>query len=145
MLQEFALELGKVLLKVQLSKGQSADFLRQVGGRETEKVLLQKIGKFWNQQNWLDRPDGLVVVTNHRLVFLSKVTTFTTQTDFLSFPYEHIEDLKKTRVWFFVPAIEFNIAATRYVFTFFSNADEVIQAVEQAKKPPLPKIILGRA
>lgn len=132
-MEEFLFELGKVLIKTELSKRESPHLLRQMGSHEKETVILQKIGKYWNQQKRLDRPDGLVVVTTHRLVFLTKVETLTTTTDFLSFPFEHIEALEQTRVWWIVPAIRFTVLDKPYMFTFFANVDEVIQAIQRAR------------
>jgi hypothetical protein len=89
--EEFVFELGKLVLKLELSKQGSPRLLRKLGGYEQETVLLQKIGKYWNQMNRWDRPDGLVIVTTHRFAFLTKVDTITTKTDFLSFPLDMIE------------------------------------------------------
>ena len=133
-LGKLAFELGKVLLKVELSKRESAKLIRSLGGNEKETVALQKIGKFWNQQNIFDRPDGLVVVTNQRLVFLSKVKTFTTRTDFLSFPFEFMKDIAVTQVMFVSPAIQFTTEGKLYMFTFLSNADEVLGAIRSITK-----------
>jgi hypothetical protein len=130
---EGVFELGKVLCKVQLSKGDSAQMIRTLGGREQEVILLQKIGKFWNQQKRLDRPDGLVVVTNHRFVFLSKVESITTTTEFLSFPLESIEEAAATRVMWISPAVRFKVAGRVYVFTFFANAQVVLSTLRQAQ------------
>ena len=128
-------ELGEVLLKVQLSKQKSTEMLQEAGNIVDEKILLQKIGKFWNQQNKFDRPDGLIVVTTHRLVFLSKVSTFLTKTDFLSFPYESISNLKSTKIWLVTPAIEFNVEGKKFVFTFLpgANTEEIINIMNVQK------------
>lgn len=131
---DLAFELGKVLLKVELSKRESARLIRSLGGNDKETIILQKIGKYWNQQRFSDRPDGLVVVTNHRLVFLSKVKTILTKIDFLSFPLEFLEDMEVTRVMLISPAIRFRVESTIHMFTFFSGAEEVLQAIEAAKK-----------
>jgi hypothetical protein len=130
---EGAFELGKVLCKMQLSKGESAKMIRTLGGREQEVILLQKIGKFWNQQKWLDRPDGLVVVTNHRFVFLLKVESITTTTEFLSFPLESIAAAETTRVMWISPAVRFTVAGRVYMFTFFANAHSVLSTLRQAQ------------
>lgn len=131
------LELGKVFLKLELSKQESAKLIRSLEGNETETIILQKIGKFWNQQDKFDRPDGLVVVTNHRLIFLSKVTTFLTKTDFLSFPFEFIEDLEVTKIMYISPAIRYKIQDKLYIFTFLSNAEEVRDAIARMKNASL--------
>ena len=133
-LAQFVFELGKVLLKVELSKNASGDIIRSSGISEAETIVLQKMGKFWNQQNWLDRPDGLVLVTTHRLVFLSKVKSITTQTDFLSFPFGSIEHLRASRVMFVSPAIKFETEGKPFVFTFFSGAEDVRAAIESGEK-----------
>ena len=132
-LQEFPFELGKVLLKLELSKRESGRIIRALRGSETETIRLQKVGKYWNQRNPLDRPDGLVVVTNYRLVFLSKIKTILTTTEYLSFPYEFIENLEVTRVMLVSPAIRFKAEGWPYTFTFFANAGEVLKAVEEAR------------
>lgn len=128
----FAFELGKILIKVELSKGESAKLIRNLGGNEEETILLQKQGKYWNQINPLDRPDGLVVITNFRLIFLSKIETALTKTDFLSFPIEFIRNLETTRVMLMSPAVRFEFEGNIYIFTFFSNATEVCNALEQS-------------
>ncbi len=132
-LSELPFELGKVLLKLELSKRESARIIRALHGSETEAICLQKVGKYWNQRNPLDRPDGLVVVTNYRLVFLSKIKTLLTTTEYLSFPYEFIEDLEATRVALVSPAIRFKVEGRPYTFTFFANAGEVVKAVAKAR------------
>ena len=80
MLEEIVFELGKVLLKAELSKRGSSRLIRSLGGDDTESIILQKIRKHWNQQNWFHRPDGLVIVINYRLIFLAKIKTVTTKT-----------------------------------------------------------------
>ena len=130
MVEQLAFELGKVLLKVEMSKRESAKLIRDLGGSDAEIIRLQKISNYWNQQGLYDRPDGLVVVTNHRLVFLSKVKTITTKTDFLSFPLEFINNLETTKVMFVSPATQFQVEGSVYMFTFFSDALEVCEAIE---------------
>lgn len=137
MIEQIIFELGVVLLKTELSKGSSAEVIRSHGRIEAENIIQQKIGKYWNRQNRWDRPDGLVVVTNHRFAFLAKVKTFTTKTDFLSFPLELIENARVTRVMLISPAIEFEVAGKRYTFTFFANAQDVLDAMEAAKRSRL--------
>jgi len=134
LLGDVVFELGKVLMKVEESKKDSAKLIRSLEGDETERVLLQKIGKYWNQQNIFNRPDGLVVITNCRLVFLAKQKTITTTTNFLSFPFEVIKDLEMTRVMGMSPAIRFRVTGKEYVFTFFLNSGEVFQTMEDAMK-----------
>ena len=133
-IQEILFELGVVLLKTDLSKSFSGEVIRSHGHLETENVILQKVGKYWNRQNLFDRQDGLVVVTNRRFAFLAKVKTITTKTDFLSFPLELIENASVTRVMLISPAIEFEVAGKRYTFTFLANAQGVLDAMEAAKR-----------
>ncbi len=133
-LQKFPFELGKVLLKLELSKSESARLIRELHGSESETIRLQKVGKYWNERNPFDRPDGLVVVTNYRLVFLSKEKTLLTTTEYLSFPYEFIEDLETVRIMRISPAIRFKAEGKTYTFTFFTNAGEVVEAVEESRK-----------
>ena len=138
MIDDFLFEFGKVLLKVQLSKNDTKAILRQ---EIDEKILVQKIGKFWNQQDKFDRPDGLVVLTTHRLVFLSKVETFLTKTDWLSFPYECICNLKSKPIWLVTPAIHFDVEGEKFVFTFFPGvkAEEIINIMNTQSKHLLKK------
>ena len=128
-LVECAFELGKVLLKVEWSKFESEDLLKAQGGAANERIVLQKIGKFWNQQNIFDRPDGLVVVTTHRLAFLAKEQAITATTDFLSFPFAEMSNLKATRVMGVSPAVQFDAGGKHFVFTLLSNAEEVLTAI----------------
>jgi hypothetical protein len=127
-------ELGKVVLSVQLSKRGSPKLLRKLGAGESETVLLQKIGKYWNQMNRWDRPDGLVVVTSHRFVFLTKVETMTTTTDFLSFPLEMIEGWEETTVWKITPAVRFRVEGKLYMFTLTMKSSEVTAAAKKTGK-----------
>ncbi len=133
MITELVFELGQVLLKTQLSKAETPEELKSRGGAVDERVVHQQIGKFWNQRNWFDRPDGLIVVTNYRLAFLSKLETITTTTSFLSFPYANIENLRTDRVWWVSPAIRFETEGEPYVFTLFSGADALKSAIDEAR------------
>ena len=128
-LLEGAFELGKVLLETEFSKHESGSLLREQGVRVEERIVLQRIGKFWNQQNMWDRPDGLVVVTTHRLAFLTKVKAFTATTDFLSFPFAGMSNVRATRVMGISPAVQFEAAGKPFVFTLLSSADEVVAAI----------------
>jgi hypothetical protein len=128
-LLEGAFELGKVLLETELSKHESKGLLREQGGRVDERIVLQRIGKFWNQQNMWDRPDGLVLVTTHRLAFLAKVSAFTATTEFLSFPLGEMKNLRATRVMGLSPAVQFDAAGKTFVFTLLSSADDVVAAI----------------
>lgn len=128
--------MGKVVLQLEVSKRSSPKLLRKLGAGETETVLLQKIGKYWNEANRGDRPDGLVVVTTHRFAFLTKVETITTTTDFLSFPLDMIENWEEKRIWMTVPAVRFIVSGKPYTFTLLSNSREVTQAVRKTGKLP---------
>ncbi len=86
--------LGDVLLKLRASPEAVAADLRSHRAPVDERVILHKVAKFWNQKRRFDRPDGLLVVTTHRLAFLTKITTITTTTEFLSFPYADIKQLE---------------------------------------------------
>ena len=133
-MDEFFFELGKVVLQVQLSKRETPRLLRKLAGAEQETILLQKIGKYWNQQNRWDRPDGLVVVTSHRFAFLTKVDSITTKTEFLSFPLEMIDGWEETTVWKVVPAVQFQVAGKPYTFTLTSKSSDVTQAARKTGK-----------
>lgn len=122
-------ELGKVLLKTELSKFETKDLLRDQGGGAGERIVLQKIGKFWNQQNMWDRPDGLVVVTTHRLAFLAKEQSITATTEFLSFPFAAMTNVRTARIMGISPAVQFEAGGKPFCFTLFSGADEVIAAI----------------
>jgi len=69
------------------------------------------------------------VVTNYRLVFLSKVKAITARTDWLSFPYGAISDLKTDRIMGISPAIRFIAAGKPFVFTFLAGAQQVYDAI----------------
>ena len=130
-LMDFAFEIGKVYLKLQIDKGESAEKLRGMGGaRVDERVVLQKIGKFWNQQNMWDRPDGLVVVTTHRFVFLSKLKSVTVTTDYLSVPFADMTNLHTKRVMGISPCVAFTAAGRPLEFTLLAGADEVLTAMQ---------------
>lgn len=136
-LTDFAFKLGKVVYKVirdvEASKDDSTKLIQDLGGLSGEKILLQKIAKFWNQQDRWDRPDGLVIVTSHRLVFLAKMKTVASTTDYLSFPLGLIDELEATTVSWVSPAIAFHVNSTKYMFTFFAGSDEVVDAIRSAK------------
>ena len=135
---DLAFELGRVVLRtwreMDASKGESPKLPRSLDGEDQERIILQKIGKYWNRRSFFDKPDGLVVVTNHRMVFLSKITTIATTTDYLSFPIELIEGLETTRVWLISPAIRFRVQGDEYMFTFLTNAEEVTAAIRASKQ-----------
>jgi hypothetical protein len=133
-LVECAFELGKVLLKVEWSKFESDDVLKAQGGAAGERIVLQKIGKFWNQQNIFDRPDGLLVVTTHRLAFLAKEKSITVTTDFLSFPFAEMANLRITRVMGISPALQFDTGGRHFVFTVLAGADDVAAAITQQRR-----------
>lgn len=99
---------------------------------EAEVVLLEKVAKYWNQES-LDRPDGRVMVTNRRLVFLAG-SLVTGGKESLSFPLESIENLRIRRVMLVSPAIEFEAAGRKYVFTFFAGARRVADAINSARR-----------
>ena len=61
----------------------------------------------------MDRPDGLLVVTNQRVVFLTKLDTIAD--DRLSLPLG-CRGLDDGRVWFFVPAVRFSVLRIPFVF-----------------------------
>lgn len=117
MIEQTVFELGTILLKTQLREIESAEVTDSSDKRKDETIILQKTGKFWNQQSIWNRPDGLVVVTNYRLAFLSEVNWFAAE--FLSFPFESVENLRTTRVMLISPGVSFEVAGERYVFTFF--------------------------
>lgn len=135
---ELAFEMGKIVYKiirlVDASKGESAKLIRTLGGSEQEQVVLQKIGKYWNRESWFDRPDGLVVVTDHRLVFLTKLKSVLTTTNYLSFPLEMIYDLEATSVMWISPAITFKSEGVKYAFTFLGGIDDVVDMVNAARQ-----------
>ena len=133
-LLEGAFELGKVLLETEISKHESKGLLREQGGSVDERIVLQRIGKFWNQQNMWDRPDGLVVVTTHRLAFLAKVKAFTATTEFLSFPFAEMQNVHASRVMGISPAVQFEAAGKVFVFTLLSGADEVVAAIASQRR-----------
>ena len=133
-LVEAAFKLGEVYFKLEHSKRESAGALKMLGGAESEAIVLQKIGKFWNQQNIWDRPDGLVVITTHRFVFLSKLKSVTVTTEFMSVPYAEMRDLKATRVMGISPAVQFEAGGKPLVFTLLSGADDVVAAMQGARK-----------
>jgi hypothetical protein len=133
-LVECAFELGKVLLKVEWSKFETDDVLKAQSAGAGERIVLQRIGKFWNQQNIFDRPDGLVVVTTHRFAFLAKEQAITATTDFLSVPFAEMSNVKTTRVMGVTPAVCFDASGKHFVFTLFAGADDVAGAILQQRR-----------
>ncbi len=123
--------LGQVLLKTDTNE--PARLVQVIGTDGQEEIVLRKTGKYWNQYKKSNRPDGVVIVTNHRLVFQAKLKTLFTQTDFLSFPFEYIKNLEVTKVMFVTPAIKFEAQGKSYVFTFLSNAEEVFDAIKHVR------------
>lgn len=63
--------IGHVLLKLRSSPEALESELRSRRAPVDERVVLHKAAKFWNQSRRFDRPDGLLVVTTHRLAFLT--------------------------------------------------------------------------
>jgi hypothetical protein len=132
-LVEAVFKLGEVYFKLEHSKRESAGALKMLGGGESEQIVLQKIGKFWNQENMWDRPDGLVVVTTHRFVFLSKLKSVTVTTDFMSVPYAEMTNLRAARVMGISPAVQFTAGGKTLTFTLLSGAEEVVAAMQGAR------------
>lgn len=100
---------------------------------ENESIILQKTSKYWNQQNKLDRPDGVLIVTNYRLIFITNLESKFTRTELLIFPLELVENLEVKKVMFISPAIRFTLEDKVYMFTFFSNANEVVSEIVKYK------------
>jgi hypothetical protein len=100
---------------------------------ENESIILQKVSKYWNQQNRFDRPDGVLIVTNFRLIFVTKLTTVLTKTGLMNFPLNLIEDLEVKKVMLISPAIKFKVEGNVYMFTLFSGAKEVVAEIEKHK------------
>jgi hypothetical protein len=126
-----AFSIGHVLLKLRVSSEAVTADLQSRQAPVDERVILHKAAKYWNRRRF-DRPDGLLVVTSHRIAFLAKITTITTTTAFLSFPYPDIKNPEATRVMRISPAIRFHLGEDPYVFTLLSGADEVLTAIQAA-------------
>lgn len=94
-----------------------------------EILLLKKIAKFWNQQDWSDRPDGRLLLTNRYLLFVPFGQPCATQ----RFPLTLLENVGCTRVLFISPALRFEFAGQTYVFTVLWNAGAVVQAIRTAQ------------
>jgi hypothetical protein len=136
--------LGKVVLKLKRAKTETSAMLRSLEGSEEERVLVQRVGKYWNTQRRRDRPDGLVVVTSHRFAFLTQIKTIVNTTDFLSFPHELIQAPRATRVMLVSPAVQFDVQDTTYTFTLFANAQAVVDVLTTAISERLgPEILSG--
>jgi hypothetical protein len=133
-LVEAAFKLGEVYFKLEHAKRQSAGALLRLGGADNERIVLQKIGKYWNQENMWDRPDGLVVITSHRFVFLAKLKSVAATTEFISVPYAHLRNLRTTRVMGMSPAVAFEADAKTLTFTLLAGAAEAAAAMERARK-----------
>ena len=89
--------LKNILLARFSSKFAIDSTVRELGDGAIEVVRLKEISKQWNQRFW-ERPNGLVVVTTHRLLFHSKMKTLPMQTECLSFPLDMILDLHAARI-----------------------------------------------
>lgn len=64
-----------------------------------------------------------------RLAFLAKVKAFTATTDFLSFPFAEMNDVRAIRVMGMSRAVQFETAGKTFVFTLLSSADDVVAAI----------------
>lgn len=95
-----------------------------------EIILLRKIVKFWNQQDWSDRPDGHLIVTNRHLVFVRVGQAAAS----LSFPLAALENLRTSRVLLISPAIRFEVGCQPYVFTFLWNASAVLKTISSVRQ-----------
>jgi hypothetical protein len=97
-LLEAVRKIGKRLLGVISPPPRAARVATAPAPEAGERVVLEKIAKHWNQQSRFDRPDGRVVVTNRRFIFLSGFSRRAAQAGSLSFPLERLEKLAVTRV-----------------------------------------------
>lgn len=95
-----------------------------------EVILLRKVAKFWNQQDWFDRPDGQLIVTNRCLIFVRQGQT----TSSLCFPLAALENLRTGRIMLISPAIRFDFMHQTYVFTFLWNANAVLKTISSARQ-----------
>ena len=93
-----------------------------------EVILLRKIAKFWN--HWSDRPDGHLLVTNRRLIFVQQGQAVPS----LCFPLAALENLRTSRVLWISPAIRFEVARQPYIFTFLWNASAVLKTISSARQ-----------
>jgi hypothetical protein len=92
-----------------------------------ETILLEKVAKFWNQQDWQDRPDGYLIVTSQRLIFQAQHAAGS-----LSFPLAALENLRTIKIWLLIPALQFEYAHQIYVFTLLWNAEAVLRVIQQS-------------
>ena len=130
---EGAFELGKVLLETELSKHENKRPAARAwrAGRRAHRAATDR--QVLESATMWDRPDGLVVVTTHRLAFLANVSSFTATTEFLSFPLATMANLRAGRVMGLTPAVQFETGGKAFVFTLLAGADEVAAAIQQQR------------
>jgi hypothetical protein len=61
---------------------------------------------------------------------LAKEQAITATTEFLSFPYASMTNLRAGRIMGISPAVQFDVAGKPFAFTLLSNAAEVVAAIE---------------
>ena len=100
-----------------------------------EILLHQQLGKFWNQQDRWNRPDGTVVVSNQRFLFAP-----TGQPQWFSIPLAQIEALQAIRVWKLIPAIRFQVKGVVFIFTFLTSTHTIMATIHHNQRPPEPTL-----
>jgi hypothetical protein len=95
--------------------GEAAELIRTFGGHD-ERVRYQGYARYWNSQRILDRPLGVILVTNARFVFLAKqAIPLVKSTKTLVIPIGDLEDIQcvKYRLGYL---IEFLVKGRKYRF-----------------------------
>ena len=100
---------------------------------QAETIILRKISKYWSQREVFARPDGTLILTTSRLVFLAGVRV-PSKIELLSFPLAEIKNVRARRVWVVSPAIEFETGGENFIFTFFAGARRMVNAIEIARR-----------
>ncbi len=132
------------------SPAETPEHLRSLGGSNDERILHQGFARYINQQQLLDKPFGLIVITDQRFAFLTrKKIPMVRNTEHLVFPLKSIEKVESTkyRLGF---AIQFVVDNRQYLFSLAGKdylslskpfsvatmeyAGEVARLLEQAKR-----------
>jgi hypothetical protein len=121
--------------------GEAAELVRDLGGHG-ERVLYQGYARYWNSQKFLDRPLGVILVTEERFVFLAKQKIpFITGTRSLIFPIKTLDHIQCDKyrlghiINFFVGERKFTfMLANLHTFVSTAHYETVTKIMIEAKR-----------
>jgi hypothetical protein len=120
--------LDDVVLKQRIDLDAPTTPARMPDGAAREQVRASFTAKFWSQRI-SDRIDGTLLITNHRIAFLSPDPL----QYFLSVPWDHVGALAAGRVMWLFPALIVGCGEVQLRFVLLRSARSVLTAAVTAR------------